>query len=128
MERKTAETYQSFYQDLNLVKKHFDQQRKAPPIHPSLPKFAGAAMWARQLSKRLEKPMGLLNQAKHFLPDTADAGEVEQVRSAGHPGLEGYTTSRAPFGRRVSLHQRILFRNYTRGGSPATTDAVEPAR
>jgi dynein heavy chain len=76
VERKTAETYQSFFADLNTVKKHFDQQRKSPPLHPSLPRYAGAAMWARELSRRLEIPMTLLNEAKHFLPSTAVSASV----------------------------------------------------
>ena len=90
VERKTAETYQSFMADLNTVKKHFDQQRKNPPIHPSLPRYAGAAMWAQELSRRLEKPMTLLNEAKHFLPATADAGEVETAFNLALQSLEHF--------------------------------------
>ena len=79
MERKTAECYQAFYTELNQVKKQFDQQRRHPPIHPSLPKYAGAAMWALQLFKRLNRPMAMLNAAKHYLPVTADTMEVDSL-------------------------------------------------
>ncbi|KAK3256380.1 hypothetical protein CYMTET_34484, partial [Cymbomonas tetramitiformis] len=90
VEKKTAECYATFLLELNVVKKHFDQMRRHPPIHASLPRYSGAAMWAQQLSKRLEKPMTELNEAAHYLPQTAEAAELQTAYTLAQQSIEQF--------------------------------------
>ena len=79
VERKTIECYASFAAELNIVKKHFDSNRQSPPVHPSLPRYAGAALWAQTQYSRLQKPFSKLEEAAKFLPSTP---ELEDLRSS----------------------------------------------
>ena len=79
VERKTNECYGSFAAELNAVKKHFDSNRQNPPVHPSLPTYAGAALWAQTQYNRLEKPFSKLEEAAKYVPSTP---ELEDLRSS----------------------------------------------
>ena len=53
VDKKTSEVYNAYIQDLNQVKKHFDKRRRSPPTDVSHPQFAGAAIWATSLLRRM---------------------------------------------------------------------------
>ena len=56
VEKKTADMFTFFMQDVNLVKKDFDSLKKnPPPIHRDHPHYAGAAMWAKGLLNRIQR-------------------------------------------------------------------------
>ena len=55
VERKTLDFYISFMADLNVVKKQLDLVRRSPPKDPMLPRYAGQAIAALTLSKRIER-------------------------------------------------------------------------
>lgn len=49
------EVFQLFNEELNTVKKEFNNKaQELPPVHP---RYAGIAYWARMLKKRIDKPM-----------------------------------------------------------------------
>ena len=55
IDKKTVEVFQLFNEELNTVKKEFNNKtQQLPQMHP---KFAGIAYWARMLKKRIDKPM-----------------------------------------------------------------------
>lgn len=61
IDKKTVETYNLFLDELNAVKKEFNQHK---PLIPALhPKYAGLAVWARALKKRIDRPFGVLKNA-----------------------------------------------------------------
>jgi dynein heavy chain, axonemal len=43
VERKTSDFYNTFMNEMNIVKKQFDHLRRTPPKSPVLPRYAGAA-------------------------------------------------------------------------------------
>jgi len=57
VDKKTVEVYGMFNEELNAVKKELTQ--KNIPPSPSHPKFAGQALWARQLKRRIERSMSV---------------------------------------------------------------------
>eukprot|EP00899_Mesostigma_viride_P014884 jgi/Mesvir1/23397/Mv21091-RA.2 len=77
VQKKTADVYAKFLHEVNVVKKHFDQFRRNPPISPSFPAYSGAAMWASSLLARINQPMALLTAAATYLPATPEAAELE---------------------------------------------------
>ena len=93
VEKKTAECFSAFVQELNIVKKHFDQTRKSPPSSPHLPKYSGAAMWALSLCQRLIKPMNLLNKVKGYLPQVPESAELHQAYTLTTTSMEQYVKS-----------------------------------
>ena len=90
VEKKTSECYAEFLQELNIVKKHFDQKRRSPPVHRSCPKYAGAALWAVSLSRRLERPMEKLVAAECALPVTPERTELHEAHSLALNAIEQY--------------------------------------
>ena len=57
IDKKTVEVYTMFNEELNAVKKELTQ--KCIPPSFSHPKYAGQALWARQLKRRIERSMGV---------------------------------------------------------------------
>ena len=57
IDKKTVEVYTMFNEELNAVKKELTQKSIPPSF--SHPKFAGQALWARQLKRRIERSMGV---------------------------------------------------------------------
>ena len=90
VEKKTAESFSAFLQELNVVKKHFDQTRTKPPTSPHLPKYAGAAMWSLSLSQRLGRPMDLLMRVKDYLPQVPEFKELHQSYTLTTSSMEQY--------------------------------------
>ena len=66
VQNKASFVYGLFEKDFNTVSKEFQNNRKAPPIPPTHPKFAGAATWAKSLQKRLQDQMNILNSAYYL--------------------------------------------------------------
>ena len=77
VEKKVSQVYAIFDAELDDVGKDFNQHRKNPPMHPSFPKFAGAALWARGLQKRLDDQMALLNSA-YYLKSCREYSEAHE--------------------------------------------------
>lgn len=62
IDKKTVDIYHMFLEELNSVKKEFNNHK---PLVPFLhPKYAGLAVWARSLKKRIDRPFGVLNDTK----------------------------------------------------------------
>ena len=66
VEKKALDVYGIFNAELNNVFKEFNHDRKNPPIAPGFPKYAGAALWAKGLQKRLQFQMDLLNSTYYL--------------------------------------------------------------
>ncbi|KAI9224867.1 dynein heavy chain and region D6 of dynein motor-domain-containing protein [Blastocladiella britannica] len=92
VERKTVDVYQSFLSELGVVKSEFESHRKSPAVLSAHPPFAGAAMWARTLNRRVSVPMAVLNGASEFLPETPFATDVRNAFDALSSSLEEYTS------------------------------------
>ena len=61
IDKKTVEIYNIFLDELNAVKKEFNHHK---PMIPFLhPKYAGVAVWARSLKKRIDRPFVVLKNA-----------------------------------------------------------------
>ncbi|XP_021360073.1 dynein heavy chain 2, axonemal-like isoform X4 [Mizuhopecten yessoensis] len=73
IDKKTVDVYTMFNEELNAVKKELTQ--KSLKQSPSHPKFAGQGLWARQLKRRIERGMMILDRA-HFLPHIGSGEEV----------------------------------------------------
>jgi dynein heavy chain len=68
VERKTTDLYNLFLQELNLVKVEFETHRKSPEIMSAHPTYAGAALWARSLLRRISVPMSAILSADYLMP------------------------------------------------------------
>eukprot|EP00898_Chlorokybus_atmophyticus_P005400 jgi/Chlat1/5861/Chrsp4S06373 len=93
VEKKTGEVYAAFLAELNAVKRHFDQMRRHPPIHPSFPRHAGAALWAQSLLKRVEGPLSVLRASarERRLPlCSSEAQEVDAQHSQLSTAVDQY--------------------------------------
>lgn len=90
VEKKTAEVYAAFTTELNATRKHFDSFRRAPPVDPAFPRYAGAALWALSLQRRIDKPMARLEMAAPFLPQTGEAEELRQVYEGLSSAIESF--------------------------------------
>ncbi|KAK3095642.1 hypothetical protein FSP39_017066 [Pinctada imbricata] len=75
IDKKNVDVYLMFNEELNAVKKELTM--KARNMSPQHPKFAGQGLWARQLKRRIERGMMVLDRA-FFLPPT---GKSEEVRT-----------------------------------------------
>lgn len=90
VEKAMAECVAAHSTELNAVRKQFDSQRQAPPLHPLFPHYAGAALWAAGLERRLEKPIKYLLSHAARLPSTPElqqqllelAASLEQTQLA----------------------------------------------
>jgi len=61
IDKKTVDTYHLFLDELNAVKKEFNKRK---PLIPFLqPQYAGVAVWARSLKKRIDRPFLVLKNA-----------------------------------------------------------------
>ena len=90
IQKKTSECYIAFTHDLNIVKKQFDQMRRNPPVNPLFPKYVGAAMWTKELMKRMEVPMSILLKSTADLPQTAEANELKNAYHLATAAMEQY--------------------------------------
>ncbi|ORZ33974.1 dynein heavy chain and region D6 of dynein motor-domain-containing protein [Catenaria anguillulae PL171] len=90
VERKTADVYQAYLAELNAVKADFETHRKSPAIMAAHPPYAGAALWARSLHKRISAPMAVLNTSAEYLPATPFADQVKDVYGSVSSSLEEY--------------------------------------
>ncbi|KAJ3195453.1 Dynein heavy chain 2, axonemal [Irineochytrium annulatum] len=91
VEKKTADVYLLFIQEMNTVKVEFETHRKTPEILRSHPDFAGSAYWARALLKRVSHSMNTL-QSAYFLPHTSLADEAKIQFEPLVAALEDYIT------------------------------------
>lgn len=82
IDKKTVEVYQLFVDDLNTVKREITARSAIlDKFHPN---YAGAALWAKGLKRRIERQMLILNMA-HFLPDTGVGDEARvQYKQTSH--------------------------------------------
>ncbi len=76
VEKKTADVYQLFLQELNTVKIEFETNKKTPLIMRTQPDYAGSAYWAKGLLLRIQSPMNSLSIA-YYLPSSNLRGECK---------------------------------------------------
>lgn len=96
VEKAMAECVAAHSAELNAVRKQFDSQRQAPPLHPLFPHYAGAALWAAGLERRLEKPIKYLLSHASRLPQ---APELQQQLQELAAALEQTQQALATFAR-----------------------------
>ena len=97
-DRLTSELFAAFADELAATKKHFDTHRENPPVHPSMPRRAGAASWARTQHARLKAPWDALEEAaaawmaerEHLAARRARRGEKDaSAKSVGGDETSG---------------------------------------
>ncbi|KAJ3091962.1 Dynein heavy chain 2, axonemal [Quaeritorhiza haematococci] len=91
VEKKTADVYNLFTEELNRVKVQFETHRKNPEILRSHPDFAGSAYWARSLLRRITYSMNIL-QSAYYLPQTTLAEEAKAQYEPLIAALEEYVS------------------------------------
>jgi dynein heavy chain len=89
VEKKTADVYQLFLQQINNVKIEFEVHRKTPAIVRFHPDYAGGAYWAKSLLKRIKGSNTILTNAP-FLPYTTLADEAKTQYEPLVAALEDY--------------------------------------
>ena len=89
VEKKTADVYQLFIQELNIVKAEFETHRKTPDILRSQPDFSGSAYWAKALLRRIQNSMNALTNA-YYLPHTILSEEAKVQFELLVSSLEDY--------------------------------------
>ncbi|CAF3405686.1 unnamed protein product [Rotaria sp. Silwood1] len=67
LNEKYAKILQQYSKDLDLVAKIYQKYSKEPPIPRDLPPIAGRIVWARQLYKRIQRPMDIFVANKTIL-------------------------------------------------------------
>ena len=73
---KSAErVYNIFSEQLDAVKRVFNNFRGNPPLFPTWPRLAGAGLWARLLKKQIDHSKDALTRA-YFLPPSNAQEEV----------------------------------------------------
>ncbi|EDQ90997.1 uncharacterized protein MONBRDRAFT_20211 [Monosiga brevicollis MX1] len=72
LNRHTDSVFKRFNDELEHVKQVFSKQRDAPPVGPTMPKYAGACMWALALRTNIDQSQQLLTSRQ--LHATSDAG------------------------------------------------------
>ncbi|GMH41208.1 hypothetical protein BSKO_09118 [Bryopsis sp. KO-2023] len=93
VEKKTAEFYNIFMAEINTVKKQFDIIRRSPPKSPVLPKYAGSAIWALNLMRRLEQTWNSLSKVRLMLPPVPDAQETIQAYELALTSIEQFISN-----------------------------------
>ncbi|KAI9188053.1 hypothetical protein H9P43_002444 [Blastocladiella emersonii ATCC 22665] len=91
VERKTADVFQQFLHELNVVKVEFETHRKSPAILAAHPPYAGAALWARALLRRITVPINVIAAADYLQP-TPFATEVKAMYETLSSSLEEYVS------------------------------------
>lgn len=89
VQNKTSYVYAIFQQDFTTVSKEFQNNRKAPPIPSTFPKYAGAATWAKSLQKRLQDQMNILNSA-YYLKSCREHEETQASVYAVSGSIDEY--------------------------------------
>ncbi|KAJ1537343.1 Dynein heavy chain 2, axonemal, partial [Nowakowskiella sp. JEL0078] len=91
VEKKTADVWIFFIQELNTVKVEFETHRKNPEILRSHPDFGGSAYWARALLRRINLSYGHLQNA-YYLPPTSFADEAKSQYEPLAATLDDYVS------------------------------------
>jgi len=76
VERKVSEVYAMFAQEVRKVKTEFDRHKKEPPLPPGQPRFAGAALWAKALLKRIAADHAALTNAAYLCSNPHELEEA----------------------------------------------------
>jgi len=71
----TERVYAIFGEQLDAVKRVFNNQRSNPPLFPTWPRLAGAGLWARLLKKQIDQSKDVLAKAS-YLATTEPGDEV----------------------------------------------------
>lgn len=66
LDAKHAAVFQRFGADVEEVRARYERQKRRPPLQRNAPRVAGHIRWARQLLRRIERPMD--ECALHCLP------------------------------------------------------------
>lgn len=87
----TERAYELFGEQLDAVKRVFNNLRTNPPLGPMWPKLAGAGLWARLLKKQIDHNKDILSKAA-FLSPNAPGDEVMEHYRVLSNALTDYIT------------------------------------
>jgi dynein heavy chain len=90
VDRKTAEVYALFGDQVTETKLYFEANMTNPPLEPTISEYAGAALWARGLQIRVEKDWKLLQRSAHFLTPCKAQQDAADAYDKLSAGLEDY--------------------------------------
>ncbi|TPX53528.1 hypothetical protein SeMB42_g00716 [Synchytrium endobioticum] len=91
VERKTADTWIMYINELNLVKELFEKHKRTPDLLRSNPDYAGSANWARTLLRRITCSMTAFSTA-YYLPRTTLANDATSQYEPLVAAIEDYIT------------------------------------
>ncbi|XXQ31513.1 AAA+ ATPase domain-containing protein [Plasmodiophora brassicae] len=86
LNRKIADVFTMLKSEVLWIKRDFDRHHEAPPLPPCQPKYAGRALWAHGLAKRIASQRAIIDGAACLANDTSREGRearfaMEQVES-----------------------------------------------
>lgn len=90
VERKVAEVYALFAQELRKVKMDFDAHKKEPPLPTGQPRYAGAALWAKSLHLRIQADFNSLMSAAYLCTSAHDVEDATANYEALSSVLEAF--------------------------------------
>jgi len=88
--KKTVDVYGLMNRELDLIRVEFDQFRNSPPLGNNEPKYAGSALWARGLLRRVQQDWQHLENAKSFLHYVKEHDEVKSTADSLVNVLDDY--------------------------------------
>ena len=94
VDRKTSDVYTLFATQVADSKAYFEANLVKPPLEPTEPEFAGAALWARGLQLRVERDWRLLQRAAHFLTPCKSQAEATDSFEKLTSGLNDYMSNK----------------------------------
>eukprot|EP00727_Mastigamoeba_balamuthi_P014495 m51a1_g9670 putative dynein heavy chain axonemal (5182) ;mRNA; r:1243469-1265072 len=90
VEKKANEVFLRFLEDLGRVKEILEHGRTNPPIDRNHPPFAGAAMWALSLKRRVERQFALFPE--DFAVGSQERGEAQTEYNLITSALQDFVT------------------------------------
>ncbi|RKP21179.1 hypothetical protein ROZALSC1DRAFT_20732 [Rozella allomycis CSF55] len=91
VEKKTSDVFQKLYMEISNAKNEFETKKKAPEIMRFHPDFAGSALWARSIVKRVSPSMKIYNYMD-YMPKLSIAEEAKALYEAFNSSVEDYVT------------------------------------
>ena len=76
---KYMKVLNNYGRDLETVRKLYQKQKNEPTVPRNLPPVSGKIAWARQLYRRIERPMKVLKQKPEILKVSSDISKYFPV-------------------------------------------------
>lgn len=127
VEKQAAAVHTAFAAEVSGIKKTFDKLKGSPPLmHRDHPKYAGAALWARTLHRRVSRQWEELEAASAYLSPSREAEAAAAKYAELDSALDEYVrkmysewivTIEAGMGRFLDINLMVRSAQALQGGS-----------